>query len=527
MLAASAVSWRDTTKLGPALRGRLAAAPESATHDVYISVAGYPARDYLVPGTCSDFQPKIPGTIRAIKARCFRLQRSLLQYLNATGSPTDSLGSEAAVQETSKPEAFWINNIIKAELSVSAFPGLLSRSDVEHVELAQQSNQRDSLNRAQGEFTTRSNTSNDVRRTLTSTMPGKMTWSVQRVGAPHLWQRLLTGEGIVVAILDTGVNYRHPDLADHMWRGGEAFPRHGYNFDGEDHDPLDESGHGTCCAGIVAGDGKGGLVTGVAPQATIMAVRINNKETNCWKGMQFALENGAHVINQSLSWMPTQCPYYQGWRRACETVLATGVLHATSAGNKGDWQGPFSVPYNVGTPANCPPPWRGAAQPVTGGISSAIACGATDGYDFLDDDSSTGPCVWLNEGLYNDYPGANENSVGLIKPDVCAPAHTSTCNWQYHRDPNAEAYTSFGNTSSATAHLAGCLTLLAQACLRSKQAIVSARIQQALENTAVRIRGLQSNPARYQKYHKENGFGAGRIDVYAAYQYGMRKGWWL
>ena len=95
----------------------------------------------------------------------------------------------------------------------------------------------------------------------------------------------------------------------------------------------------------------------------------------------------------------------------------------------------------------------------------------------------------------------------------------SLCNFAYDPlTPSSRPYTSFGGTSSATPHVAGCLALLACACLRSGTPIVAARIQEAIENTAVRIVG--------QTRDKENHYGAGRIDVYAAYLYGVAKGWW-
>lgn len=526
VLTPSAGSSYDPKKLGAALHGRLTVARECDSFDVYIFVAGNPANDYLPASSSGGSQKQAANTIRAIKTRCEELQRPLLQHLNKCRLQLNLLDSGAAVPPFGTTEAYWINNTVNAELSASALRRLLGRADVEHVELVHETGLGDGLNDVQDVFTSGPDRSGRNAKYLTETPPNNTTWSVQRVGAPLMWREGLTGEGIVVAILDSGVNYRHADLAEQMWNGASAFPLHGYNFEGDDNNPMDERGHGTCCAGIVAGNGTCGLATGVAPGATVMSVRIDNRETNCWRGMQFALENGAHVINQSLSWMHTKTPYYRGWRRACETILAAGVLHATSVGNKGDCEGPYAVPHNVGTPANCPPPWLNPAQSASGGISSAIACGATDQRDFLDDDSSSGPGAW-DEGPYRDYPYTQEAPLGLIKPDVCAPGHTETCNWKYSPAHEAGAYTNFGKTSSATAHLAGSMALLAQACLRSAKPIIPARVQEALENTAVRIAGLQSNPARPQKQTKENGFGAGRIDAHAAYYYGKREGWWL
>ncbi len=220
----------------------------------------------------------------------------------------------------------------------------------------------------------------------------------------------------------------------------------------------------------------------------------------------------------SMSWKYPSDPDYPGWRRVCETILAAGVLHANSIGNQGNQLQWYPIPYNIATPGNCPPPRLHPLQTIVGDISSAIACGATDDSDQLAGYSGRGPAAWEN-APYTDYPYQNGLRPGLIKPDVCAPGPgTTSCNWRYPQQNSARPYSPFGGTSSATPHVAGCITLLVQACMRSGQPIVPARIQEALENTAVRIFG--------QTRDKENHYGAGRVDVYAAFKYGEAKSWW-
>ena len=327
---------------------------------------------------------------------------------------------------------------------------------------------------------------------------------------------------MVVAVVDSGINYDHPDLRGHMWDGGAAFPNHGYDYASDDNDPRDEGvstdGHGTACAGIVAGDGTSGTLTGVAPRATVMAIRVGGRERSFWRGLEFAIAQRAHVISMSMSWKFPMNPDYPGWRRVCEAILAARILHANSIGNQGDRLHDHPIPFNIATPGNCPPPRLHPLQSPQGGISSAISCGATDDGDRLAPYSGRGPAAW-ESGPFADYPFQNGARPGLIKPDVCAPGPgTVTCNWRFPDPEPTKPYRSFGGTSAATPHVGGCLALLAQACQRSGQPIVPARVQEALENTAVRIQG--------QSRDKENHFGAGRVDAFAAFRYGEARGWW-
>ena len=108
-----------------------------------------------------------------------------------------------------------------------------------------------------------------------------LAWHVEKVNAPAVWNYNgtgYTGNGVVVAVLDTGVNYNHIDMASCLWDGGTEYPHHGYDVVNHDDDPMDDHGHGSHCAGIVAGQGTAGTQTGVAPGAKVMAVKIMNAE---------------------------------------------------------------------------------------------------------------------------------------------------------------------------------------------------------------------------------------------------------
>lgn len=120
------------------------------------------------------------------------------------------------------------------------------------------------------------------------------------------WGHITDCSSVVVAVVDSGVNYNQEDLAPNMWNGGPSFPNHGFDFVDNDNDPMDLAGHGSHIAGIIGAAGnnaKGG--TGVCWSASIMAVRALNAAgvgttATIVAGIGFAVTHGAKVINLSL-----------------------------------------------------------------------------------------------------------------------------------------------------------------------------------------------------------------------------------
>jgi subtilisin family serine protease len=532
-------------KIGEALSSLLESAQDYDTFDVNIFLAGEPAAAALSSFSDAAGTEDAEAVIDSIQTQSAAMQSDLLSYLQGASTDAAFMDGEVAVPQAANIDSFWINNSVAAEVSYQTLESILARTDVVHVELERRVNIEELMDAGRS-YSKKSGSKKKpkkgkkgdetaVKKITATKIPGvsaakkisvtipplffsNLTWSVKRIKAHLLWQLGINGDGIVVAVVDTGVNYKHPDLKNRMWNGGAAFPKHGFDFDSNDKDPWDEAGHGTSCAGIVAGDGASGQRTGVAPKARIMAIRVGGAERNFWKGLEFAIQQKANVISMSMSWKYPSRPDYPGWRRVCETILAAGLLHANSIGNQGDQLGTYPIPYNIATPGNCPPPRIHPLQVPVGKKSSPISCGATDDSDKLASYSGRGPAAWENPP-YTDYPYLSGNKPGLIKPDVCAPGPgTTSCNWRFGQDPGAKPYSSFGGTSSATPHVGGCLALLAQACKKAGKPIVPARVQEALENTAVRVVG--------QTKDKQDHYGAGRVDVYAAYKYGHAKGWW-
>lgn len=561
-------------KIGDALRARLHLATEHDTFDVNLFMAGEPSEVVHpmadVDGTGAT--PEITAVnmdtttvAERLQQQAARSQRDVLNFLTGIGHYANlaEAHEEVIVPKVSSVEPFWINNAVGAEVSLDVLQSLIERPDVVYVELSRRADIAELIDvpkskskikassKAKDTVAVGAGSQNgdglaepvafDVLNFIKScdrlkvftndavpnAAPPQPTWSVKHVGAPLLWDLGINGEDVRVAVIDTGVNYRHPDLRNRMWDGGTAYPNHGYNYANNNIDPDDRGdggGHGTSCAGIVSGDGTSGLQTGIAPGSRVMALRVGDTERSFWRAFQFAILNRAHVISMSMTWKAHLNPDYPGWRRICEAVLAAGILHANSIGNDGTGSksGPLTVPFNIGAPANCPPPRLHPRQaPPVGAdphLSSVISCGSTDASDQLLPDSGRSPCTWESKP-YTDYPFAKGAQPGLIKPDVCAPGSpTDSCNWRFNEDD--EIYTPFNHTSSATAHVAGCMALLVHACLRSNKPIIPARVQEALEHSAVRIQG--------QVDDKEINFGAGRVDVFAAFNYGKHKDreWW-
>jgi subtilisin family serine protease len=203
-------------------------------------------------------------------------------------------------------------------------------------------------------------------------------WGLHRIRAPEAWA-LSEGEGVVVAVVDTGLDYDHPDIADNVWinpgedldGNGRVDPSdlngiddddngfvddlRGYDFansrdtdrDGQwdgpgdviDPDPFDDHGHGTHVSGTIAAVADNGIgIAGVAPRARIMALKGFTGsgvgiDSVLWRAVVYAAENGARVVNNSWSCLP-ECPENPLAEEVVDLVHAMGVAVVTSAGNQ-------------------------------------------------------------------------------------------------------------------------------------------------------------------------------------------------
>lgn len=328
----------------------------------------------------------------------------------------------------------------------------------------------------------------------------EITWNVLKINADDVWALGYNGEGVIVSVIDTGVNYDHLDLEDHMWENPD-YPNHGYDFVNNDNDPKDDHGHGTHCAGTVAGDGTAGSQSGVAPEATIMCAKVldsggSGNESSVWSAVEFSVEQGANVMSLSLGWQHDWGPNRTVWRQTFDNALAAGVPAAVAAGNEGDQQGTYPIPDNVRTPGDCPPPWLHPDQTLEGGLSGVICVGATTSSDAVSSFSGRGPLDWSSVSQYNDYPYSPE--MGLIRPDVAAPGSNIKSLAHYS---NTGYESGWSGTSMATPAYAGMIALM----LQKNMTLSPAEINQISEETTVVLQAGKNNDS-----------GSGRIDCLAA-----------
>ncbi|MEM7478964.1 MAG: S8 family peptidase [Planctomycetota bacterium] len=178
---------------------------------------------------------------------------------------------------------------------------------------------------------------------------GSLDWNVNAVNAPESWAAGFTGQGITVAVVDTGVDLDHPDLVRSIFvnpgeiagngidddQNGFIDDVHGFDFVGNDANPDDGNGHGTHVAGTIAAANNGFGATGIAPDATILPVKVlgdNGSGSNfsVAAGIRYAADMGAEIINLSLG---------GGYNRAVQSAIdyanSLGSMVIAAAGNEG------------------------------------------------------------------------------------------------------------------------------------------------------------------------------------------------
>ena len=283
--------------------------------------------------------------------------------------------------------------------------------------------------------------------------------SIPLIDADEIWNyhdnagKSITGEGISIAIIDTGVDYNHPDLKDNYVKG--------YDFVNNDNDPIDDHGHGTHCAGIALGSGKTSLMyVGVAPEADLYVYKVLDESgegvvSSLIAAMEHAVQDGVDIISLSLGGDSETANPDDALSEAADNAVNEGVVVVAAAGNNG-------IAGIISSP--------GCARNVT-------CVGASDYNDKVADFSSRGPVEW--------------NGKTLMKPDIVAPGV------DIKSARMGGGYTTKGGTSMATPHVAGAAALM----LQINPDLTPEEVKTLLKENAIDLG------------YEENAQGSGRINV--------------
>ena len=382
-------------------------------------------------------------------------------------------------------KTYWIANFINCKAKADVIYKLASHPDI-------------ALITYNTEMDTEGMMSNGESRGVQAST-GKIAEHITQIKADKAWDLGYTGKGVVVAVLDSGTNFDHADIKDHLWNDNGKY---GYNVHSPNSLPSDEgsNGHGSHCAGIVCGDGTSGQMTGVAPDATLMTIKIIGggrcTAANLVEGVQKAAELGADILSLSVG-RENPDENRALFRQTFTNLLQSGVVAAVAAGNDGN-QTTNPAPDNVRTPGDCPPPWISPDQQGNaGGLTSVISVGAVNENNVVSPSSSKGPVTWQSISGYNDY--SYNPGIGLIRPDIAAPGENV---YSIRHDAN-DTYWGKSGTSQAAPCVAGVMALM----LEKNPDLTPADLCRIIETTAVKLTATKSNST-----------GAGLIDALAAVQ---------
>jgi subtilisin len=238
---------------------------------------------------------------------------------------------------------------------------------------------------------------------------------VKQVKAPDAWS-ISKGEGIRVAVLDTGIDFDHPDLKDN-YVGGVSFVKGART-------PMDDHGHGTHCAGTIAAAMNDVGIIGVAPKASLYAVKVLDKNANglfssSIAGIDWCISNDMHIVSMSLGndSVPTAVELI------CNLAWSKGLLIVAGAGNQ------------EGNPV--PPQQSNVDYPAR--YKNVIAVSSVDSDDVIAPSSARGPEIDLcapGVNILSTLPGGK---YGRMSGTSVACPHVSgvaALAWKAHPSSN-------------------------------------------------------------------------------------------
>jgi trimeric autotransporter adhesin len=380
-------------------------------------------------------------------------------YLNGMSGNADlqilnSKGVAIAAGNSSSTEFF--NGTLNAgTYYIRIYPALLSNSTNYHLTLSASPNTP--FNPAFGYGLV--NGAAAVARALGQATPfanvpnlGGNNWGNDLVNAPEAWARGYRGQGITVAVIDSGVDYNHSDLDGNIWVNSREIANNGvdddlngyiddvrgWDFVGNDNDVMDENGHGTHVAGTIAAENNGLGLTGVAYGAKIMPIRVlsysgGGYQFNIAAGIRYAADNGAKVINLSLG------SYYD------TPTLNEAIIYASQKG--------AVVVMAAGNSGTAEPEY-----PAQIAITHGIAVGAVDYLKQIANSSNRA--------------GANSAMRYVVAPGV--DVYSTQLNGGYEL---------LSGTSMATPHVAGVVALM----LSANPNLTVSQVRSILTSTASQL----------------------------------------
>ena len=391
-----------------------------------------------------DLAARREGMIRALQNRSQACYRSLANKLERT-SPEP-------------PVELWIANSVAATVPVAELNGLANRAGVESVGL-------DAEIRLPEPALSGS----------AAAVAGDPEWNLNTIGAPDLWALGHDGAGRVIASMDTGVDYNHPDIGP-RWRGGA---NSWFDPNGEHATPYDANGHGTWTMSLLVGGDAGGTAIGVAPGAQWIAVKIfkdndRSRLSKIHEGIQWLFDPDGHPATDDAPDVINNSWYLDHTVDTCDGEFTADIALLKAA--------EIAVVFSAG---NTGPADASSVSPANN--PGSLAVGATDQLGYVAGLSARGPSA-CDGGIYPQLsaPGIGvrtaDRTFGGIFPD---------------------SYTAVSGTSFAAPHVSGGFALLMGAF---GGATVS-QVESALEASALDLG--EEGP--------DNEAGFGLLDLAAAY----------
>jgi subtilisin family serine protease len=263
------------------------------------------------------------------------------------------------------------------------------------------------------------------------------------IDAPEAWDVRTTGGGLKVAVIDTGIDYTHPDLAANIWTNPGEIPGngidddgngyiddvHGYDFVNNDGDPLDDMGHGTHVAGTIAAVGNNGMgVTGVVwGDVKLVALKFldangSGSISDAIRAINYCVANGITISNNSWG----SGIGFLALRDAIKSAGNAGHLFVAAAGNNSD-DADISPSY-----------------PAAFDLNNIISVAATDRFSQL--------------ASFSNY-GKTSVDIGAPGQDIVSTFPTYLTDWMVSRGFSTD-YGTISGTSMATPHVTGAAVLV-------------------------------------------------------------------